>query len=183
MADDAPVVVAVHRSSSHSFSKSSRGSIVLIDGLGVEGDAHLGTTVQHRSRVRADPTQPNLRQVHLLDQERIDALVAAGFDVAPGAIGENITTRNVDLHALATGTRLRFNDGAAVEITGLRNPCRQLDEFQPGLMSALRGRSTSGALIRKAGVMGVVVASGRVAAGDAIVVSNPAGAPRPLETV
>jgi MOSC domain-containing protein YiiM len=162
------VVVAVSRSATHSFSKPSEASIRLIEGLGVEGDAHMGETVKHRSRVAADPTAPNLRQVHLIHAELHDELSAAGFRVEPGDMGENVTTRGIDLLTLPRGTRLLLGRDAVVEITGLRNPCAQLDRFQNGLMQAVLGRDADGNLVRKAGIMGIVVAAGEVRPGDAI---------------
>jgi MOSC domain-containing protein YiiM len=166
-------VVSVHLSGTHSFSKGVVERVVLLQGLGVEGDAHCGATVKHRSRVRQDPTQPNLRQVHLIHAELFDELAVGGFRAAPGQLGENITTRGLDLLALPTGTELRFG-AAVVRLTGLRNPCSQLDAFQPGLMSALIETRPDGTLVRKAGVMGVVAAGGLVMSGDAIEVSLPA---------
>jgi MOSC domain-containing protein YiiM len=162
-----PTVAAVHRNAIHGFSKFAEDEIVLVEGLGVEGDAHSGRTVKHRSRVARDPGQPNLRQVHLLQAELFDELVPAGFTVWPGEMGENITTRGIDLLALSTGTRLRIG-AAAVEVTGLRNPCSQIDRFQPGLMAAVLDRDGQGGLVRKAGVMAVVVATGPVRPGDPI---------------
>jgi MOSC domain-containing protein YiiM len=139
--------------------------------------------VKHRSRVARDPDQPNLRQVHLIHTELHDALVAQGFSIEPGDMGENITTRGIDLLALPTGARLRIGGSAIVEVTGLRNPCRQLNAFRPGLMEATLERTPDGALIRKAGVMGVVLASGVVRPGDIIVVEAPDGPHRPLAPV
>ncbi len=179
----AGTVVAVHLSATHTFSKPSRPSILLVEGLGVEGDAHLGETVRHRSRVKADPTQPNLRQVHLIHSELHDELRARGFDVKPGDMGENVTTRGIDLLALPTGALLRLGEEAVVRVTGLRNPCAQLDTFQPGLMQAVLDRDAEGNLVRKAGIMGVVVSGGYVRAGDAIVVELPDGERRPLAMV
>jgi len=177
-------VEAVSRSGGHTFSKPSEAGIVLLAGLGVEGDAHAGVTVKHRSRVRRDPTQPNLRQVHLIHGELHDELRGAGFDVGPGVMGENVTTRGVDLLGLPAGTLLRFGDGgAAVRVTGLRNPCVQLDRYAEGLMAAVLGRDADGGLVRKAGVMGVVVAGGAVRAGDAIAVELPAAPHQPLQPV
>jgi MOSC domain-containing protein YiiM len=178
-----PRVVAVAASGSHSFGKPVRDSIRLLAGLGVEGDAHCGTTVKHRSRVAADPSQPNLRQVHLIHQELHSELREAGFDVAPGDIGENVTTAGVDLLALPAGTSLRLGDEAVVQLTGLRNPCRQLDAFRPGLMAAVLGRDADGGLVRKSGVMGIVVTGGLVHPGDAITVSLPPAPHRRLERV
>lgn len=176
-------VEAVHRSGSHSFSKFAEEAIALVPGLGVLGDAHAGATVKHRSRVRRDPTQPNLRQVHLIHAELFDELVERGFAVFAGDLGENITTRGIDLLALSTGTRLRLGADVLVEVTGLRNPCSQLDKFQPGLMQAVLDRDEAGHLVRKAGVMGVVLQGGEVRPGDPIEVLAPDGAHRPLEPV
>ncbi len=167
----------------HTFSKPNRDSIRLLTGLGVEGDAHLGKTVKHRSRVTRDPSQPNLRQVHLIHDELHDELRAAGFDVSAGQMGENVTTRGVDLLGLPTGTLLRLGDGALVEVTGLRNPCAQLDNFRSGLMAAVLDRDEKGNLIRKVGVMGVVLAGGQVRPGDPIRVELPPEPHRPLERV
>lgn len=167
-------VVAVHRSASHSFDKYAEDAIVLLEGLGVEGDAHAGATVRHRSRVARDPSQPNLRQVHLMHAELFDELMAADFAVWPGDLGENITTRGVDLLALPTGARLRLGETAVIEVTGLRNPCVQIDRFQPGLMAAVLGRDAQGQLVRKAGVMGIVRVGGTVRTGDPISVLLPA---------
>ena len=176
-------VVAVCAHPDHRFSKTVQPRVRLLAGLGVEGDAHLGTTVQHRSRVAKDPTQPNLRQVHLLQAELFDELRARGYAVAPGDLGENICTRGVDLLALSTGTRLRIGADALVEITGLRNPCVQIDRFQPGLMAAVLDRDAHGQLVRKAGVMGIVLRGGEVRAADPIEVEPPAGPQRALSPV
>ncbi len=167
-------VLAVSQSATHSMSKKPALSIRLLAGLGVEGDAHSGRTVKHRSRVARDPTQPNLRQVHLIHAELHDELRAAGFTLAPGQMGENITTRGIDLLALPAGARLRLGPDAVVEVTGLRNPCNQLNGIQPGLMNAVLGRDSDGNLIRKAGVMGIVLVGGDIRAGDAIGVEMPA---------
>ena len=176
-------VVSVSRSSSHSFSKPEAGAITLLAGLGVEGDAHCGVTVQHRSRVALDPTQPNLRQVHLLHSELFDELAGKGFTLRPGSVGENVTTAGIALLALPVGTELWLGASAAVRLTGLRNPCVQLDRFQSGLMAAVLGRSAQGALVRKAGVMAIVLHGGPVRAGDTIRVVLPAGPQRALERV
>jgi len=176
-------VVAVSTSATHSFGKANRDEIVLVEGLGVEGDAHAGVTVQHRSRVARDPSQPNLRQVHLIAAELLDELAAAGHDVSPGEVGENVTTRGVDLLALPTGTRLHLGPTAVVEVTGLRNPCRQLDDFQDGLMGQLVHRDADGRLVRRGGIMGIVVTSGAVRPGDAVRAVLPPAPHRPLEPV
>lgn len=167
-------VIAVARHAKHSFSKPTCLSIRLTAGLGVLGDAHAGATVKHRSRVARDPAMPNLRQVHLLQAELFDELREGGFKVAPGDLGENITTRGIDLLSLPTGTQLHLGASAVVEVTGLRNPCVQIDRFQQGLMAATLGRDANGGLIRKTGVMSVVLASGDVTTGDTVEVALPA---------
>jgi hypothetical protein len=177
------VVTAVSRSERHTFSKPIQERITLVAGLGVDGDAHKGALVKHRSRVRRDASQPNLRQVHLIHAELHDELKGAGFLVAAGQMGENVTTRGVDLLALPTATRLLLGAEAVVEVTGLRNPCTQLDDFQPGLMRAVLGRDEHGAVVRKAGVMGIVLAGGVVRPGDAIRVELPSPPHRALEPV
>ena len=176
-------VTAVCGSDRHAFSKEPRRSIRLLTGQGVEGDAHRGATVQHRSRVRRDPSQPNLRQVHLIAAELHDELSTRGFAVTAGQLGENVTTRGIDLLSLPTGTRLLLGDAAVVEVTGLRNPCVQLDHFAPGLMSAVLDRGADGSLIRKAGVMAVVLANGEVRTGDRVGVALSAPPHRPLTVV
>jgi MOSC domain-containing protein YiiM len=177
------VVMAVSRSATHTLSKPNDRSIRLLAGLGVEGDAHQGETVKHRSRVARDPTRPNLRQVHLIHAELHDELRAAGFTLAAGQMGENVTTRGVDLLGLPTGARLHLGDAATVEVTGLRNPCAQLDRIQPGLMAATLGRDERGNVVRKAGVMGIVLAGGEVRPGDPIRVELPPPPHRGLEPV
>ena len=176
-------VVAVSLSATHTFSKAGTPVLRLLAGLGVEGDAHLGETVKHRSRVAVDPTQPNLRQVHLLSVELQAMLQAAGHVVAPGALGENITTQGIDLLALPTGARLHLGETAVVEITGLRNPCAQIERFQPGLLAQVLGRDDQGKLVRKAGIMGIVLAGGLVRAQDAIRVALPPQPHQKLERV
>lgn len=176
-------VFAVARSAGHTFSKPVHPSIRLIAGLGVEGDAHSGATVKHRSRVRRAPLEPNLRQVHLIHAELHDELRARGFDVRSGDMGENVTTRGIDLLALPVGTRLHLGSEAVVEVTGLRDPCVQLDRFQHGLMNAVLDRDPEGRVIRKSGIMSVVIAGGEVRAGDTIRVELPASAHQPLPVV
>jgi MOSC domain-containing protein YiiM len=175
-------VIAVAARKGHRLAKDAQLSIRLIEGEGVAGDAHCGVTVKHRSRVAKDPTVPNLRQVHLIHAVLFDELAAKGFAVALGALGENIAIRGVDLLGLSTGTQLRLGPDAVVEITGLRNPCVQLNGHTPGLMNALIDRAPDGALIRKCGVMGVVIVGGEVQPGDDIVVSLP-DLYRPLQPV
>jgi MOSC domain-containing protein YiiM len=176
-------VVSVSRDPEHRFSKEVVDDIVLIAGLGVEGDAHAGTTVQHRSRVARDPSQPNLRQVHLVHAELFDEVDTAGFGVAPGELGENVTTRGVDLLGLPRGAVLRLGPDAVVEITGLRNPCVQIDGLEAGLMRELVTRDDDGRVVRKAGVMAVVLVGGRVAPGDEVDVELPDGEHEALQPV
>lgn len=176
-------MVAVSRDGGHNFSKACTREIMLREGLGVVGDAHAGTTVQHRFRVAADPHQPNLRQVHLIHAELFTELDGQGFQVAPGQLGENITTRHLDLLALPRGTRLHVGPEAVVEVTGLRNPCYQINAFQPGLLNAVLGRNDTGQIVRKAGIMGVVVHGGPIKPGDTIDVRLPTGPRHPLDRV
>ena len=179
----APRVLSVALSATHSFSKAIQTEIRLLAGLGVEGDAHMGETVKHRSRVAQDPTQPNLRQVHLVHAELLDELQAGGFAVGAGTIGENITTREIDLLGLPRGALLHIGAEAIVVITGLRNPCVQLDRYQKGLMAATLDRDEDGHLLRKAGVMAIVRAGGLVRVEDPIRIVLPAAPHRPLERV
>lgn len=179
----AGVVVSVSLSGGHSFSKTVHTSIALRRDFGVEGDAHAGRTVQHLSRVARDPTQPNLRQVHLIAGELFAELAQRGFTVNPGDIGENITTQGIPLLELPRGTQLRIGRSAIVELTGLRNPCAQIDHFQRGLLAAVLDRDRAGSLVRKAGVMAIVLADGVVASGDIIDVTMPSGPYEPLVLV
>ncbi|MEU5437550.1 MOSC domain-containing protein [Streptomyces sp. NPDC020719] len=176
-------VTAVSSNGEYAFTKPNRDSITLLPGLGVEGDVHAGVTVKHRSRVAQDPTQPNLRQVHLIHEELFGEVAEKGFEVRPGQLGENITTGGLDLLALPTGTLLRLGAEAVVEITGLRNPCAQIDNFQNGLLKQVVGRDETGTVVRKAGIMSVVRAGGVVRPGDPIEVELPAEPHRPLERV
>jgi MOSC domain-containing protein YiiM len=173
-------ITALHRAASHEFSKQPQHRLRLIAGEGVEGDAHRGVTVQHRSRVRADPAQPNLRQVHLLHAELFSELSAQGFAVAPGQLGENITTSGIALLTLPRGTLLELGVEAVIQITGLRNPCQQIEDFQPGLLHAVLGRDAQGGLIRKAGIMAIVRQGGVIRIGDRIASRLP---PLPHETL
>ena len=173
-------VVSVSLGRGHYFSKTPSLSIRLLTGLGVAGDAHMGETVKHRSRVRRDPTQPNLRQVHLIHAELLDELRGKGFGVAPGDLGENVTTSGIDLLALPGGTRMYLGATAVVEVTGLRNPCVQIDGFRKGLMAATLDKDADGNLIRKAGIMSIVLADGEVRPGDAVGIELPGTPYRPL---
>ncbi|MFM9705968.1 MOSC domain-containing protein [Streptomyces galilaeus] len=175
-------VTAVSSNGEYSFTKPNRDSITLLAGLGVEGDVHAGVTVKHRSRVAQDPTQPNLRQVHLVQEELFDEVGAAGFTVTPGDLGENITTRGIDLLGLPAGTLLRIGE-AVLEVTGLRNPCLQIDNFRQGLLKQVVGRDEAGNIVRKAGVMSIVRDGGVVRPGDAVEAELPSGPHRPLERV
>ena len=176
-------VAAVHSSTRHVFSKQASAEIELVAGHGVQGDAHFGVTVQHLSRVAKDPTQPNLRQVHLLHEELLSELHTQGYDVAPGQMGENITTRGLMILGLSSGTKLRVGAQAILQVTGLRNPCAQIERFRPGLLAAVLDRAEDGTLVRKAGVMCVVEQGGKVRAGDSIVVIAQSGSHVPLQPV
>lgn len=173
-------VLAVHKSAGHTFSKPTVDEIRIIEGLGVEGDAHAGTTVQHRYDAAREPDRPNNRQVHLIQSELFAELAGKGFDVAPGAMGENVTTTGIDLLALPLGTVLRLGADAAVELTGLRSPCKYINDLHAGLVQAVLDRDADGNLVRKAGVMSVVRAGGTVRAGDPVGVELPSGAHTPL---
>ena len=176
-------VIAVAMDGSHRFSKLVVPEITIVAGLGVDGDAHQGVTVKHRSRVKADPTQPNLRQVHLIHSELFDEVAEQGFRVEPADLGENITTKGIDLLGLPRGAHLKVGEEVVLEVTGLRNPCAQIDDFQKGLLSAVLDRAPSGELIRKSGVMSVVLKGGSVRPGDCIVVELPELPFVPLERV
>ena len=178
-----PKIIAVSRSEQHTFSKPNQTSINLIEGFGVEGDAHAGKTVKHRVLANKKPARPNLRQVHLIQAELLDELNAAGFSVDPGQLGENITTRGIDLLALPTGTKLQIGGEVVIEITALRNPCVQIDNFQKGMLKAVLHRDGEGNLIRKAGVMGIVLVGGEIHPGDAIITELPPEPYRRLEYV
>ena len=176
-------VIALSKSSSHTFNKYNTESIRLLKGLGVEGDAHMGETVKHRSRVAKDPSQPNLRQVHLIHSELFEEVAEKGFKVSPGQMGENISTRGIDLLALPTDTILKIGVEAEIQITGLRNPCYQIDSIQEGLMKAVLDKDEDGNLIRKAGIMGIVLQGGEIKVGDKIEVALPAKPHKKLEKV
>jgi len=176
-------VAAVARSEDHRFSKEVVPEIRLLAGIGIEGDAHAGAHVKHRSRVQRNAEQPNLRQIHLIEAELLEALADKGFALAPAQIGENITTHGIDLPALPLGARLRIGADACVEVTGLRTPCAQIENFQPGLLKAVTGRDAAGKPVLKSGIMGIVRAGGTVRAGDRITVEMPSGTHEPLKPV
>jgi len=176
-------IISVSRDPRHAFSKPEADRITLVEGIGVEGDAHAGRTVQHLSRKRVDPAAPNLRQVHLIHSELFAEVAEEGFEVAPGQLGENVTSAGIDLLALPTGTLLTLGDEAQIEITGLRNPCRQINDFESGLLKAVLSRDVNGELVRKAGIMAIVLRGGEVKRGDPITVTLPAQPHRPLERV
>jgi MOSC domain-containing protein YiiM len=183
-ADRVARVVALSIDRRHRFSKQPVASVEMVAGVGVTGDAHAGPLVQHRSRVRADPHQPNLRQVHLIDDALFAVAAAAGFTVAPGDLGENVTTTGIDLHGLAVGSVLLLGDEVLVAITGLRNPCAQIERFRSGLLDLVRRRDDAGEIVvRRAGIMGVVVRSGSVRVGDEVAWSAPPGPPSALRPV
>lgn len=176
-------VTAVSSNGEYSFTKPNRDSVRLLAGLGVEGDVHAGVAVKHRSRVARDPTQPNLRQVHLIHEELFAEVGNEGFTVAPGELGENITTRGIDLLGLPVGTCLRIGDSAVLEVTGLRNPCLQIDNFQNGLLKRLVSRDEAGNITRRAGIMSIVREGGVVHPGDTIEIQLPSDPHRPLAPV
>lgn len=176
-------VVAVARDAEHRFSKQLVPEIEVVAGLGVRGDAHNGATVQHLSRVKADPAQPNLRQVHLIHAELFDELAGKGFTVGPADLGENVTTRGIDLLGLPRGTVLSIGDSVRLELSGLRNPCRQIDRFQKGLLAAVLDKGPNGEVIRKSGVMAIAIAGGTIRAGDPIEAEMPKAPFMPLERV
>jgi MOSC domain-containing protein YiiM len=179
---DSGAVVSVHRDTQHRFSKQPSDDIRIIAGIGVEGDAHAGDRVQHLSRVRADPSQPNLRQVHLMHAELFEEVAKKGFTVRPGDLGENITTSGIDLLSLGRDTILHVGEGAVLRVTGLRNPCAQIDAFAPGLLKEVALKTPQG-VVRKAGIMCVALASGEIRPGDTIRVEPPKGPHIPLERV
>ncbi|MFE3521208.1 MOSC domain-containing protein [Streptomyces sp. NPDC059161] len=183
MSGTSGTVTAVSSNGEYSFTKSNRDSIRLLAGLGVEGDVHAGVTVKHRSRVAQDPTQLNLRQVHLIHEELFGEVAEQGFEVGAGQLGENVTTAGIDLLGLPTGTLLRIGAEAVVEVTGLRNPCLQIDAFQDGLLKQVVGRDEDGTIVRKAGIMSVVRVGGEIRPGDTITAELPQGPHRPLERV
>jgi len=176
-------VTSVSKSESHSFSKARYDSITLLTGLGVEGDAHLGKTVKHRSRVAIDPSQPNLRQVHLIHAELHDELLEKGFSITAGAMGENITTRGVDLLGLPRDTLMHIGEEVIIQVTGLRTPCKQIENFKKGLLKAVLDKTVDGELIRKTGIMGIVISGGIIAVDDTIKLKFPAQPHYKLEPV
>lgn len=178
-----PNVESLSKDDQHNFSKQCVEALTLLEGLGVEGDAHCGSTVKHRSRVKADPTQPNLRQVHLIQAELLEELQERGFDVSAGSLGENILTREIDILALPKDSILTIGETAQLKVTGLRNPCSQLDNYQKGLTRAVLDRDKQGNLIRKAGVMSVVLCGGEVKIGDPIKIKLPPKPHQKLEKI
>lgn len=176
-------VLALARDDSHNFTKATVASLCFVAGLGVEGDAHAGVTVKHRSRVARDPGQPNLRQVHLIHAELFDELAGKGYAVAPGQLGENVTTKGIDLLGLSAGTRLRLGQDVTLEVTGLRNPCHQINRVAPGLMDAVLDRGPDGSLIRKCGVMAIVITGGLVSTGDTVSLDRMPDQHVPLDVV
>lgn len=168
-----PIAIAVHKSSDHNFCKVTIDNIHLVAGIGVAGDAHAGEKVQHLSRVAKDPSMPNLRQVHLIEVELLNELDKKGFPVLPGELGENITTMGIALHEMSAGTRLRIGDQTEIEITGLRNPCLQIDHFQQGLLAQVVTKKEDGTIIRRAGIMAIVITGGVINIGDEIRVDPP----------
>ena len=176
-------VVSVNRDREHCFSKPAAADITLVAGIGIEGDAHAGETVQHLHRLTTTPGAPNLRQVHLIHSELFEELESDGFGVSAGDLGENVTTSGIDLLGLPRGTLLHLGAEAIVEVTGLRNPCSQINRFGPGLMKAVVGTADDGAVVRKSGIMSIVTRGGVVRPGDVVRVEPPVGKALPLEVV
>ena len=176
-------VLAVARDGKHRFSKRCVSEINVLTGLGVEGDAHEGVTVKHLSRVAADPTQLNLRQVHLIHSELFHELRAKGFEIKPADLGENVTTAGLELLSLPRHTLLTIGAEVVLEITGLRNPCAQIERFHPGLLAAVLDRGPNGEIVRKAGIMTVVRVGGVIRPGDRIEIELSPPPHLPLERV
>jgi MOSC domain-containing protein YiiM len=166
-------VVSVSRSARHGFSKEQVPEIVVLAGLGVEGDAHAGATVKHRYLVKKNPKAANLCQVHLIQDSLFAELRGLGFAIGPGDLGENIVTSGIDLLGLPRGARLHLGTTAVVEVTGLRTPCKQMDAFRAGLMKACLARDAAGGVVRKAGIMGIALAGGLIGVGDGVGVELP----------
>jgi MOSC domain-containing protein YiiM len=178
-----PQVTSVSLNPLHTFSKRPVPEIRILAHHGVEGDAHAGEKVQHLYRVRKNPNAPNLCQVHLIAEEFLEELRTQNFPIEPGQLGENIIVRSLDLCSLSVGATLRLGSDALIEITGLRDPCNQLNTLRPGLMKACLARSLDGTLIRKAGVMAIALVSGSVRPGDPIHLTLPPHPHRPMGPV
>jgi MOSC domain-containing protein YiiM len=172
-------VVAVHRKEEYGVFKEIQESVHLVKGFGVQGDAHMGTLVQHRYNKKQNPNQPNLRQVHLIQAELFDDLKELGLIVKPGEMGENITTRNIDIINLPLDTKLHLGDSAILQLTGLREPCGQLNTVQKGLKNAVLDESGKS----RVGVMSVVLRGGAVKADDLIRVELPSEPHQDLQPV
>jgi hypothetical protein len=162
-------VHSVSASPRHGFSKLVRESITLIKGHGVDGDAHAGAFVKHRYLARWRPRMANERQVHLINQALFEELFSEGFNVQPGNLGENVTTRGIDLLRLPLGTMLALGPTAAVELRGLRTPCVLVDRFRKGLLKALVRKGEQPRF--RAGVMGVVREGGILFPGNPVKVT------------
>jgi len=165
-------VLSVSMSSSHGFSKRPTDYIYLLSGCGVQGDVHCSGAASSN----------NKRQVHLIASELLTELArkdskGRAYIISPGALGENITTKGIDLVGLNEGTRLHFGDGddhAIVRITGLRNPKKRLDEWPKGLLDRCAMKNKKGEITgRKIGVMGIVEEDGFVQPGHMVYVEKP----------
>ena len=176
-------VLSVSRDDKHRFSKPTVSSIRLVAGFGVEGDSHAGATVQHLYEKKRNPSAPNLCQVHFMAAELFDDLVPTGYTVAPGELGENVTTEGINLMSLPLGTQLHLGAQAVVSVTGMRSPCSLINGYQKGLMKQLIKTDAAGTVHRRGGIMGVVVRGGVVNPGDCIRVELPAGEQLPLGVV
>jgi MOSC domain-containing protein YiiM len=166
-------VVSVNSDDAHRFSKIARQSVRLVEGHGIEGDAHAGRFVQHRHQAKKAPRAPNRRQVHLVQSELFEEMRRLGFVIAPGDLGENITTVGIDLLALPLGAQLHLGESAVVELTGLRTPCALIDKFKTRLKRAMIVRTPHGVTFR-AGVLGIVTSSGDLRPGDLVRAELPA---------
>jgi len=165
-------VVGLARDGRNGFSKSAMDTICLIQGQGVEGDAHSGPFVRHRYLARRQPRLPNLRQVHLIPSELFEALRNAGYDLHPGDLGDNIATAGLDLETLPMGALLDLGSEACIELTGLRTPCVLIDRFRTGLKRQMVCSEPVAPRFR-CGVMSIVRTGGRLAVGDPIRVRLP----------
>lgn len=177
------MVESVHRSESHDFTKATVEEVVLVAGVGIEGDAHAGATVQHVSRKKKDADRPNLRQVHLVSAELHEELVADGFDLDHGGFGENLVTRGIALGDLPVGTTLALGDDAIIVLTGLRDPCAQIDRHREGLRAAVAFDPGEGPKLFRDGAMAMVVRGGVVRTGDPIGVALPPEPHHPMRKV
>lgn len=176
------IVLAVSADRGHRFRKMPQRDILLVEGHGVEGDAHAGPFVRHRYLARRQPRLPNLRQVHLIPSALFGTLRRCGYEIGAGGLGENVTTAGLNLEEMPLGTRILLGQTASVELIGLRTPCVLIDRFRSGLKQHLLAFAKTGPAFR-CGVMGVVRTGGRVAAGDVARVVLPSPPVRALPPI